>query len=74
MAEEELSLFDRPIPAVIMQGVGLVCLLVAAAVIYDGWHVLGVLGAALVFGRAEDIQEAVVLLRLLARRRRNGDG
>jgi len=74
MTDEERNLFDHPIPAVVMQAVGLACLLMAVAVLYDGWYVVGALGVALVFGRVDDIHEAIVLLRIVARRRRNGDG
>ena len=68
--DRELSVFDRPIPTAVLQLVGLTCLLVATAVLYDGWYVIGVLGLALTFGRTEDIHDALVLLRQIAHHRR----
>jgi hypothetical protein len=67
VTEDEPSVWDRPIPAVILQLVGLTCLLVATAVLFDGWYVIGVLGLALVFGRTDDLNDALVLLRQIAR-------
>ena len=74
MTDEELSLFDRPIPALTLQMIGLVCLLTATAVLFDGWYVVGALGVCLVFGKTEDIHEALVLVRVVVHRRRNGHG
>jgi hypothetical protein len=54
--------------------IGLVCLLTATAVLFDGWYVVGALGVCLVFGKTEDIHEALVLVRVIVHRRRNGHG
>lgn len=35
------------IPVIVLQVVGLVCLLVAVIMVKDGWHALGVFGFAL---------------------------
>lgn len=70
MAEDEPSVWDRPIPAVVLQLVGLTCLLTATAVLFDGWYVIGVLGLALVFGRTDEINDALVLIRHLIHHRR----
>ena len=72
MAEDDPSLLDRPIPAVVLQLIGLVCLLVATAALFDGWYVIGALGIVLVFGPVGSIHEALVLLHEIVRRRRNG--
>jgi hypothetical protein len=55
------------IPAAVLQVIGLVCLLVAVAVLYDGWYVLGAFGIALVFGRTNDVADGA---RAIARRSR----
>jgi len=74
MTDEERTLLERTVPAAVLQAIGVVLLLTAVAVLYDGWYVIGALGIALTFGRVDDLHDALVLLRLAIRRRRNGDG
>jgi hypothetical protein len=77
--EDDRHPWDRPVPGLILQAIGLACLLSATVVLYDGWYVIGVLGIALTFGRTDDLHDALVLLREVLHRHRNvpsdsGDG
>jgi hypothetical protein len=69
VTDEERHGLQKALPPLVLQVVGLICLLTAVRALYDGWYVLGALGVALVFGRPNDLH---LVLGVLDRFRRRG--